>query len=215
MVSSSPGWPGLARRGARLVDDLKWALPKPPLPPLASSARVARARQIGEQRLLVLGKHLRSRRHMHDHVCAAGAGSVLAHAGAAVLGLEMLLVAIVDQRVEIGDALRPHIAALAAVAAVGPAELDELLAPETDAAGAAVARANVDFGLIQELHEPPARPWVSFCLAACAGHRTLSNRERQRRSAGNLCSAGRASQYSTTSTMDRRATHHIDARPIG
>ena len=30
---SSPGWPGLAWRGARLVDDLKCALPKPPLPP--------------------------------------------------------------------------------------------------------------------------------------------------------------------------------------
>jgi hypothetical protein len=37
------GWPGLARRGARLVEDLKCALPKPPLPPLASTARSPRS----------------------------------------------------------------------------------------------------------------------------------------------------------------------------
>ena len=52
------------------------------------------------------------------------------HAG---LGLEMLLVAVVDQRVEPVDAFGPDVAAAAAVAAVRPAELDELLAPERDA----------------------------------------------------------------------------------
>ena len=39
-----------------------------------------------------------------------------------------------------------------AVAAVGSAELDELLAPEADAAVAAAARADLDPGVIEELH---------------------------------------------------------------
>ena len=132
MVSSSAGWPGLAWRGAWLVEDLKCALPKPPLPPLASRARSPGFDQIGEQRLLVLGEDLRAGRHLDDAIGAVRAGAVLAHAVAAALGLEVLLVAIVDQRVEVVDALDPDVAALAAVAAVGSAELDELLAPEAD-----------------------------------------------------------------------------------
>ena len=39
IVFSSPGMPGLALRGARLVAVLKCALPKPPLPPFSSSTR--------------------------------------------------------------------------------------------------------------------------------------------------------------------------------
>ena len=78
--------------------------------------------------------------------------AVLAHAVAAALGLEVLLVAVVDQRVEAVDRLDNDVAALAAVAAVGPAELDELLAPERDAAVAARAGRDVDLGLVEEFH---------------------------------------------------------------
>jgi hypothetical protein len=45
------------------------------------------------------------------------------------LRLEMLLVAIVDQRVQPVDDLQPDVTATAAIAAVRPAELDELFAP--------------------------------------------------------------------------------------
>ena len=38
-VRSIAGCPGLARRGARLVEVVKWALPKPPLPPRATTTR--------------------------------------------------------------------------------------------------------------------------------------------------------------------------------
>ena len=78
--------------------------------------------------------------------------AVLAHAGAAVGGGEMLLVAVIDQRVEAIDRFGDDIAALATVAAIGAAKLDELLAPERDAAIAAVAGANVDLGLVEKLH---------------------------------------------------------------
>ena len=70
--------------------------------------------------------------HLQHHVGALGAGAVLAHAVAAGLGLEMLLVAVVDERVEPLDAFRPDVAAAAAVAAVRPAELDELFTAERD-----------------------------------------------------------------------------------
>src|SRR6185437_11770266 len=68
------------------------------------------------------------------------------------LRLEVLLVAIVYERVEIGLGDGVHVAAAPAVAAVRPAELDELLAPEADAPGAAVTGFDEDLGLVEELH---------------------------------------------------------------
>ena len=64
----------------------------------------------------------------------------------------MLGVAEVDQRVEAGDRLEDDVAALAAVAAVGAAIFDELLAPEADRAGAAGAGADEDLGLVEKMH---------------------------------------------------------------
>jgi hypothetical protein len=113
---------------------------------------LTRLPEIGEQGLVVLGVDLGARRHLDDDVGAVRAGAVLAHAGRAVARLEVLLIAVVDQGVEVGDALRPYVAAAPAIAAVRPAELDELLAAEADRAVAAVARADVDLGLGEELH---------------------------------------------------------------
>jgi hypothetical protein len=89
--------------------------------------------QVGDQRLIVLGEHLRARRHLQHHVLALRAGAVAAHAMHTGLRLEMLLVTIVDQRVQSVDRFQPHIAATSAVAAVRPAEFDELFAPERHA----------------------------------------------------------------------------------
>src|SRR5205807_624488 len=79
-------------------------------------------------------------------------GAVLAHAAAAVLGPEMLLVAVIDQGVEAVDRPRHHVPALAAVPAVGTPELDEFLPPERDTAVPAVAGADVNLGLVEEFH---------------------------------------------------------------
>lgn len=65
--------------------------------------------------------------------------AVAAHAMHAGLGLEMLLIAVVDQGVEAVDGLDPDIAAAAAVTAIRAAEFDEFLTPERNRAGAAVA----------------------------------------------------------------------------
>ena len=75
-----------------------------------------------------------------------------AHAVDAGLGLEMLLVAVVDQRVQPVDGFEPDVAAAAAIAAVRPAELDEFFAAERDRASAAVAGADIDFRLVEKFH---------------------------------------------------------------
>ncbi len=45
-----PGQPGSKRRGARLVEVLKWALPKPPSPPLSSRSALPDLGQVGQHR---------------------------------------------------------------------------------------------------------------------------------------------------------------------
>src|SRR3546814_7961776 len=82
---------------------------------------------------------------------------VTAGAGGAAPCLEMLGVAKVDQRVESADRLEHHIAALAAVAAVGAAIFDIFLAPERHGAGAAVAGPDEDLGLVEKMHRRPLR----------------------------------------------------------
>src|SRR5919204_6972518 len=93
--------------------------------------------EIGEQRL-VLVENLGADRHFEHDVGAAGAVTILAHTVAAALCLEMLLVTVVDERVEPVDRFGNDIAALAAIAAIRPAEFDEFLAPERDASVPAI-----------------------------------------------------------------------------
>src|SRR3546814_13947550 len=69
----------------------------------------------------------------------------------------MLGIAKVDQRVEAGDRFEHHVAALAAVAAVGAAIFDIFFTPETDGAGAAVAGLHENLGLVEEMHRRPLR----------------------------------------------------------
>src|SRR5262245_2489096 len=125
--------------------------------------------EIGEQRLTVLLVDLGADRNLHHNVGAVRAMAILAHAATAVLGGVVLLIAVVDQRVEALDGERHHVATLAAVAAVGPAELDEFLAPERHAAVPAVTGADVDLGFVEEFHDgrnmrPPKREWETTML---------------------------------------------------
>ena len=103
--------------------------------------------EIGEQFLALLVEHLGSDRDFDHQVLGAGPGAVLAHAMATALGPEVLGVTEIDQRIEARHRDHPHVAALAAVPAVRPAVLDELLAPEADRARPAGARAEMNLGL--------------------------------------------------------------------
>ena len=151
-VRSTPSWPGLALRGAWLVELLKRRLPQPPLPPRARSTRWPGTVEVGDEGLAVVVEDLGADGDAEDDVVGRLAGALLAHARLAVPGEEVLLVAVVDEGVEALDRLGPDVAALAAVAAVGAAELDELLAAEADAAVAAAAGADLDAGVVEELH---------------------------------------------------------------
>ena len=131
-----------------------------------AEAAIAAARQddfladlghVGNQRLAVVFQNLGADRDLEHGVLAAGAAPVLAHAMAAARGLEMLVVAKIDQGIEAIDAFDDDIAAAPAVTAVRAAEFDEFLAPERDAAGAAIAGADIDLGFVQELHRAKSR----------------------------------------------------------
>src|SRR6202163_1683040 len=100
--------------------------------------------EVVDQGLAVLIEDLRSDRHLEHDRLAIGAMAVLAHAIGALLRLEVLLIAVVDQRVQAIDHFDDDIAATAAIAAGGAAELDILLAAERHAAVTAVAGANID-----------------------------------------------------------------------
>src|SRR5260370_32828949 len=105
-----------------------------------------------DQGVAVLVEHLRSDRHLEHYRFAVGAVAVLAHAVGALLGLEVLLIAVVDQRVQSIDRFDDDVAAAAAIAAARSTELDILLAAERHAAVAAVAGADIDFCFIKKFH---------------------------------------------------------------
>src|SRR5665213_385220 len=108
--------------------------------------------EIGDQCLLVLIENLGADGDLEHHVVATGAVHVLALAGHARPRLEVLGIAVVDQGVEAVDRLDHNVAAAAAVATARAAMLDELLAPECDAAVAAVAGADIDLGFVEKFH---------------------------------------------------------------
>ena len=108
--------------------------------------------EIMDQRFAIFVEDLRADRHLELDRLAVGAMAVLAHAVGALLRLEVLLIAIVDQRVQSIDHFEDDIAAAAAIAAGGSAELDILLAAERHAAVPAVAGANIDLCFVKEFH---------------------------------------------------------------
>src|SRR6476659_5698961 len=126
--------------------------------------------KVGDHRFLVLVENLRSDRHLEHDVFAAGAVAVLAHAAYAGAGFEVLRVAVVDQGVEPVNRLDHDVTAPAAIAAARAAVLDELLAPERDAAVAAVAGANKDLGFVEEFNGVyiGARGRCVICIVARA-----------------------------------------------
>ena len=68
------------------------------------------------------------------------------------LGLMAAGKPVVHQRIEIGISHRINMAAAPPIAAVGSAELFELLVAKRDTTGATVAGGNVDKGFVNELH---------------------------------------------------------------
>src|SRR5262245_48242760 len=108
--------------------------------------------EIGNERLAVLLIDLRADRHFQHGILAVGTRAIFAHAVAAALALEVLLIAIVDQGVEAVDGLNYDVAAFTAVAAVRAPKLNEFLAPKRDAAVPAGTGRDIDLCFIEEFH---------------------------------------------------------------
>ena len=125
-------------------------MPRPPCPPAAASQRspaVTRSASTSP----VERRHHRALGHGDDEVVPAGPVALLALPVGAVLGPAVRVVPEGEQRrhVAVGD--EPDVAAVAAVAAVGPALGDVGLPAERHAAGAAVAAPDVHAHLVDEL----------------------------------------------------------------
>ena len=90
--------------------------------------------------------------HRDDAISAISAVHLLAHAVAAVLGPVVRVVGEVEQGVDGGVANEDDIAALAAIAAIGSALGDVLLAAHADGPVASLAGADEDCGAIEKQH---------------------------------------------------------------
>ena len=135
------------------------APPAPPAP--GGQPAVARPTQVG-QHLAVAVLHDGALRHRHLEVVAPVAVLALAPAVRAVGGPPVGMVAERQQGGDVAVGHQPHVAALAAVAAVGPAPGDVGLAPEGDAARAAVAASDVEPAFVDELGAGRHRPWSAY-----------------------------------------------------
>src|SRR4051794_8888236 len=113
----------------------------------------AKRGEVVNQGFAILIENLRAHRYLEHDRLAIGAMAILAHAVGALLSLEMLLVTIIDQRVQSIDRFNDNVAAAAAIAAARSAELNVLLAPKCHAAVAAVAGADIDFCLVEKFHD--------------------------------------------------------------
>src|SRR5690606_10180054 len=94
----------------------------------------------------------RAPRHFDVEILARDAGPVVARPAAAARRAKAPLHAEVRERVDSLASDQQHVAAVAAVAAIGSAARAELLPPEADAAITAAAGLNVDIGFVDELH---------------------------------------------------------------
>src|SRR6185437_12817542 len=119
--------------------------------------------EVADQFVGIEVEHGRADRHADHRVLAAAAVHVAAHAILAALRLELTLVAEVDQRVQAFVRDQPHAAAFAAVATVGTAERNELLAPEAGTAVPAVAGLHLDDGFVDEFHGRPGSAERTAC----------------------------------------------------
>src|SRR5207244_10523730 len=100
------------------------------VPPTAEEELRAGVVEVGDDGFLIFIKDFGADGDLEDDVAAVGAVAVAAHAVAAGLGLEVLLISIIDEGVEAFDGLDPDVAALAAVAAIGAGVLGERLAAD-------------------------------------------------------------------------------------
>ena len=113
---------------------------------------VVRRGHILDDRFAVVGDNLRADGNFDDQVFAFASETVFAFAVVSAFRFEMLLIAEIDQRIQIRDGFKNHVAAASAVPAVRSAEFDILFATKRATAVAPVAGFKVNLRLIQKFH---------------------------------------------------------------
>jgi len=97
--------------------------------------------------------HLCSDRHFNLDIFSSRPRAVTTHPVNAGAGFEMLLIAVINQRIERARGDNPNITALAAIAAIRPAKGDIFLTPKRDASASAISGFDEDFCLIEKFHD--------------------------------------------------------------
>ena len=108
--------------------------------------------EVKQHMLLVFGQDLRPHRDFDYQIITARTGAVFACTTFTARRLEMLGIAKIDQRIQSLDRLEDDITTFTAITAIRTAMRDIFLSPETDSTRPALTRADIDFGLIQEMH---------------------------------------------------------------
>ncbi len=153
-TASSPYSPCSAKLGARRAFERNRVLPRPPRPPRAAS-------QVSPwlTRSATISWVLRSRTvvpsgTVDDEVLAPVTVTLVPRAVGPRLRLAVRMVPEREQRRDVAVGLEPDVAALAAVAAVGPALGHVGLTAHRDCAGTAVATLDVELRLVDETPVP-------------------------------------------------------------
>jgi hypothetical protein len=147
-----PGVAGIGAAGGAVGARFVMGVAVAAIAAAAENGGLAGLDEVGEDRFLVVGQDDGADGHLQDHVVGGCAGAVRAGTVAALAGLEVLGIAVVDKGVQPLHRLGEDIAAAAAIAAVRAAKLDVLLATEGDDAVSAVTGLQIDLGLVEELH---------------------------------------------------------------
>jgi hypothetical protein len=69
------------------------------------------------------------------------------------LGIMPARKTVIDQGVEVGVCYRKHMAATAAIAAIGATKLFVFLMPKRDAASATISSGDINVGFVNEFHD--------------------------------------------------------------
>ena len=78
------------------------------------------------------------------------------------LGFEMLLIAVINQRVEATRRFEIDMTPASTIPAIRSAKGNIFFPPERDASAAARTGLHIDFGLVEKFHEPSLRRVIAF-----------------------------------------------------
>ena len=205
------GGPGLGAAGGPIDRGGEVHVAPAPLAPLGHHQALAMGPQVADQLAGFVVEHLGAGRHAQDHVLAAAAVPILVRAGLPRGGLELALVAKVEQRRQPAVDDQHDAGAVAAVSPRGAALGNELFAPERDRALAAITRLNADYCFVDEMHgafssHVPRRSVATQGTSTCTCTRTMQ-------AAGMMLAIVRGPDLAYFTLPSRRA-NSVKSRPM-